>query len=200
MLVNHMILHSGYQPLPVDNFLYEYLFASNGVFVHAKRKDMEVMIPVMAYETNLVRGLEKIEPYVHLPKLIAVEHLQAILRVSRKAIPNEALFYCIFANGNWRTVMPAQDASHAAVKPKDGFNTLAVEAVIEIHSHNYMDAFFSSQDNADETGLKLFIVLGQLDNDRVQIRARVGVYGHFYEIPANWIFEEMIEVDDVSEF
>jgi len=76
-----------------------------------------------------------------------------------------------------RPVLAALDSASYA-------NTL-----IEVHSHQRMAAFFSSTDSADEQGFRLYAVLGRLDRDgyEAEIRLRVGVYGHFYELPATGI-------------
>ena len=60
--------------------------------------------------------------------------------------------------------------------------------VIEIHSHHAMPARFSGTDDADETGFRVYGVIGRLP-EQPEIRLRVGVYGYFWEVPASWALE-----------
>ena len=183
----------------MDGILYEYLTGANGVFIHAKRQGMEVMIPVMtSYEKPIIRGLEIIKPFVKIPGLVPAGHLQTILRFSRFKCPDEVLFYILHDVKGWKTLLPAQHATHGSVKPDDAFNLHSTRAIVEMHSHNTMSAHFSSMDDVDETGFKLFAVVGRIDQERVELQVRVGVYGHFYNIPSGWVFQSPIEVDDVN--
>ena len=43
-----------------------------------------------------------------------------------------------------------------------------------------MRAYFSDTDNRDETGFRIYGVMGEIFSNP-QIRMRVGIYGHFYE-------------------
>ncbi len=60
-------------------------------------------------------------------------------------------------------------------------------ALIEVHSHHGMPAFWSGTDDADEQGFRLYAVLGDIFR-RPTLRVRVGIYGQFYELPAGTIF------------
>jgi PRTRC genetic system protein A len=133
--------------------------------------------------------------------LVPVQHLQAIIHRSRDMMPNEALFYLSHDTARgWRSVMPAQVATMIAVKPIDPFNDYAAASIIELHSHNTMSAHFSPIDDKDETGFKIFAVIGMLHAARIEICVRVGVYGHFCEVPAGFVFQKAIEVDDVGKY
>ena len=80
--------------------------------------------------------------------------------------------------------------------------------LLDMHTHPKMRAGFSFTDNRDETGLKLYAVVGHvgqyrevtpdLDHERAMdyiqsncpaIRLRVGVYGYFYQIAWTDVFE-----------
>jgi PRTRC genetic system protein A len=199
MWINHSVLYAGTNPQPVDGFLYEYIMAANGIFLHAKRENLEVMFPFLGGGQNLINGLEPLTPYVNLPSPIPTGYLWALIKKSREALPNEALFYLRFENGLWKGHIPNQVRSRAAVHPVDPFNQACVDSLIEVHSHNTMDAIFSSTDNRDETGFKLFAVLGHVDRSPVNITVRVGVYGHFYEIPYDLVFEKCSGVENATE-
>jgi hypothetical protein len=54
-----------------------------------------------------------------------------------------------------------------------------------------MRPFFSRTDDRDETGFRIYAVIGDINfhsNVPPSIRVRVGVYGHFWPIPAASIF------------
>ncbi|MEE3719938.1 hypothetical protein V2H45_24665 [Tumidithrix elongata RA019] len=57
-----------------------------------------------------------------------------------------------------------------------------------MHSHHGMEAYFSEMDNRDETGFRIYAVLGELFTNP-KIRMRVGIYGHFYETTVTGIFD-----------
>ncbi|MBI4284525.1 MAG: Mov34/MPN/PAD-1 family protein, partial [Chloroflexi bacterium] len=60
--------------------------------------------------------------------------------------------------------------------------------VVDIHSHAGMSAFFSSTDNRDEQGLRLYMVVGRLDTLAPEREMRVGVYGYFSPVDLGDIF------------
>lgn len=62
--------------------------------------------------------------------------------------------------------------------------------VLQIHSHNSMDAYFSSIDDHDEKRFLLYGVVGRLDEDKPVMKLRAGLNGHFYNLPLDYIFDE----------
>lgn len=74
--------------------------------------------------------------------------------------------------------------------------------VAEIHSHNTMDAYFSSVDNEDELGTMLFGVVGRLQQGICHITydicTRAGVSGRFIPIKPNVIIEGNYPEDKIK--
>lgn len=67
--------------------------------------------------------------------------------------------------------------------------------VMDVHSHGRMDAFFSSVDNHDEKGTRLFLVLGRIDRDVPAWKLRAGIAGNYRELALTDVFEmEEIQV------
>ncbi|RTR26593.1 hypothetical protein EKG37_21225 [Robertmurraya yapensis] len=62
--------------------------------------------------------------------------------------------------------------------------------VLQIHSHNSMDAYFSTVDNNDEKRFLLYGVVGKVDQEQPCMKLRAGVNGHFYDLPLDYIFDE----------
>lgn len=182
MLIDHKFMTTLQAP-ESDPGLYEYLIAANGVFVRAERPGLRAMI----WESGVVRpigGLYSALPYVQIAPVPA-RLLRLVLELSLGAAPMEALFWLL--PDPWRLVMPSQIQSGGTVRPADQFHPAAKDALIEIHSHHDMAPFFSSTDNQDEQGFRIYAVLGHIHR-RPTIRVRVGIYGHFMDIPAGWVF------------
>lgn len=178
--------------------MYEYVTAGNGVFVQARRPELEVSFPVADAQ---ISGLAHLATRVQLAGGLVPRRLtEEIVRHSAEAAcddethPREALFHLLYDEqaGGWELIVPAQVQTVMSVKPlDDGYSSSYARAVIEVHSHNRMEAFFSEWDDRDEQGFRLYGVIGDLGHEgkRPSLRLRAGVYGNFYEIPAAWAFE-----------
>lgn len=198
-LVTHLIAdeescaigpYSSYDIAPSP--LYEYVFAANGTFVHAKNRIMDVWMPlsIIREKEKMVRGLRFIEPSIRLPKRVPAMDLRNMVKIAQAKSPNEVLFYFRWINGEWKMEIPPQTSGHAAVQPlEDG-----EYAPIEVHSHNSMPAFFSATDNRDENGLRIYGVLGRVDKPIVDFRLRISIYGHYSTLPYQLVFEPWSEV------
>ena len=87
---------------------------------------------------------------------------------------------------------------------------VGTSVVLEMHSHGHMGAWFSSTDDVDETGLKLYGVIGKLNATPI-VKLRIGVYGYFRELFWNEVFdgslsgaleyekEEVLSKDDLQD-
>src|SRR4051812_9345733 len=103
MLVRHQVLYPD-TVLPAPTGLYDYVFAQNGVFVHARRAELTALLPLT---TSAIRGLAPATPAVHLgvPRVPAalLEELVCRARAARSVggVPLEILFHLAWADG-WR--------------------------------------------------------------------------------------------------
>ena len=199
MFVNHIFAHSplggeqaGDLP-PQGNSLYEYVVGANGVFVRARRPGLEALIWVAA-TGQAIRGLKDVVPYVKLDPIVPVNRVAKMFEKAYRAQGKEILFYLTYFD-QWLVNVPEQVQAGASVRPLDPFAG-GVNTMIEVHSHHNMSAFFSATDNREEkTGFRIYAVLGGLAS-RPSILVRVGIYGHFMEIPASWVFQLPPEVSD----
>lgn len=178
--------------------MYEYVTAGNGVFLQARRPELDVTFPVADAQ---ISGLAHLETKVRLAGGLVPRRLtEEIARCSAEAAgddethPREVLFHLLHdvQAGGWQLIVPAQVQTVTSVKPvDDGYTSSYARAVIEVHSHNRMRPFFSEWDDRDEQGFRLYGVIGDFGREgkRPSLRLRVGVYGNFYEIPAAWAFE-----------
>jgi PRTRC genetic system protein A len=183
-LVQHHILKPDGSLPDLTGYLYAYILGGNGVFAHAQRPSLEALIPVLS---GRIAGLPALTPRVHIARRVPAGLLLAALHWSREAFPNEALFWFNHTE-KWTVHMPAQRRGWGRVVPLDPNDPQGTSALIDLHSHARMSSFFSPADDHDERGFRLYAVLGNLHHAPT-IRVRVGVYGHFYELPPSSVFE-----------
>ena len=182
-LTNYVIAKTASLP-PIKAQMYEYIIGGNGIFIRAKREGLTVVAPLAEIP---IRGLASVESkfildYPKVPKYL----VQKILDISQQVAPLEIVFNLDFSNQQWYLEIPTQQANSTQVTwhQSDSKNPL-----IEIHSHHNMDAIFSQTDDFDESGFKIYAVLGSIFT-QPKIKVRVGIYHQlFWYIPAHYIFE-----------
>ena len=192
-LVQHLIMQDDGKLPPIPDCLYTYIMAGNGVFLYAKRDDLEVLIPV---SSATIAELPPLEPFVNIPRVPAIL-MRDILQESKEILPNEILFWFNFDRDrqDWNVDAPRQICRPTSVFPVDRSDPLGLKALIDLHSHALMEPFFSPTDNKDEQGFRIFAVIGKV-SAKPEIRVRVGVYGNYWNIPASIIFELPEEIRD----
>lgn len=180
--------------LPPLSALYEYVVAGNGLFIRGEDSRMRALVQVAPADLN---GLAELTPIAALNvDRVPGVWLRSVLASARRRMPDEAMYQFLWDGTRndlkpevfrtWRCSSPAQIVSQTGVRfDDDGL------AVIDLHSHNSMPAFFSTTDDADEQGLRFYAVIGRVDTDRPEIRVRVGVYGHFMDVPAEMVFDDL---------
>ena len=171
---------------PVSPCLFEYVVGSDGIFVRAKRPGLEALIPI-SYSNDPIRGLAQVDPYVSIHRRVPENLVKMMLYRAWQEGTREILYY--LKADPWRILLPDQVQYGAAVRPVDPFVS-GSDTLLEVHSHHHMSAFLSSTDDHEErAGFRLYAVLGRVNTNHPQILARVGIYGHFWTIPADWVFE-----------
>ncbi len=173
---------------PFPNCFYQTIQAANGTYIRAHSDVMQVMIKTGPPDRRLKR-LADVEPYTRflLPR-VPLDYLRAIILSARAALPFEKLWHFLYnaPDRKWRVGLPEQKVTPSSVDAVD-----TPGSIIDLHSHGANKVFWSSTDTADETGLRFYVVIGDLtqDTNTASIRARVGVYGHFAPIQSDLIFE-----------
>ena len=192
-LVQHLIVQDDGRLPAIPDCLYAYIMAGNGIFLYAKRDDLDVLIPIWR---ATIAGLPPLEPFVHMPRVPAV-WLKHIVQASKENLPNEILFWFNLDHDQtaWSVDAPLQTCTPASAVPMDRNDPLGIKALIDLHSHAHLDPFFSRTDNKDEQGFRIFAVIGRV-NEKPLILVRVGVYGNYWNIPASMIFELPEEIWD----
>lgn len=170
--------------------LFDYVLAGNGLFLRAKREGLSVCMPIAAaevralpsmkasFEMKCTRVPKKITTFIlDVAREWAVKGLETLIHISRDE------------DGFWHAQVPEQNRSAASCRPTEsGPGSSYERAFIEAHSHHAMKGRFSLIDDKDETGFRIYVVLGEVFQNPT-IRVRVGVYGYFWEVPADWVFE-----------
>lgn len=163
---------------------YQIIHAGNGEFIRARREGLHVIIPIS--DNCEVGGLD-VFPLVYLEKKIEADSIKRIYQDFVHHLPNERLIW--ITKAQWM-LAPRQKASPGMVKAMDPFDPALENVLFDVHSHNTMDAYFSSQDDKDESkGFRVYIVIGRVGSKMPQIQARIGCFGHFMNIPIETVVD-----------
>jgi PRTRC genetic system protein A len=159
---------------------YNYILAANGLFIEASNPMLAARVPVSECE---VRGLAPMKAKIALTYGSIPQYLFDLALDTFLAVPDREHYVAVTAAAGYHFYIPVQDEGDASVVYEVGDSV-----VLDIHSHGTMRASFSPQDNTDETGLKLYAVVGRLNATPV-VRLRVGVYGYFHSLTWHDIFD-----------
>ena len=171
-LVNHPGGLAGAHGIGYDNVL-----GSGGLYVQSESAHLTARIAVAPCE---VWGLAPVTGKVELAHgPIPAGLFELGLRWFQDAPDTERFFAVRWDGDRYRLVVPPQagTATRLAYVPPAG-------VVAEFHSHGTSRAFFSSTDDRDEQGFRVYGVVGRLDSPLPELSLRVGVYGHF--APVDW--------------
>ncbi len=160
---------------------YDYILAANGVFIEASKPTLSVRIPVGECD---IRGLAPMKERISLTYGSIPQHFFDLALDTFLATPDKESYVAVAANAGYHFYVPPQEKKEAKVVYEVGDSI-----ILDIHSHANMAAFFSQQtDDKDETGLKLYAVVGKL-REEPMVQFRVGVYGYFYQLFWKDIFD-----------
>lgn len=170
-------------------------------------------IGIFKAKANKISGLTKVRAgFTPALPLIPFEMLSEIISFFRYFADRknvcEALVNVYWDDENEEYVIkvPEQKVGGAVV------NTILPDSednlthVMDIHSHNYMKAYFSETDNADEKATRIYTVIGRLDKLLPDISTRISVGGKFVDISPSDIFEYPFDdfptewLDNVTEY
>lgn len=202
-LVGYILNRPGaYRSPPLQGGMFDYILAAGGLYLHADREEMEVCFQIAQAE---IRGLGECDGRFDfrlpdVPSNLVEEALETSLRYAEDS--KETLFWLEWSDLNpydegWLIREPEQTRTGASCRPVEGQDEAYSRAIIEIHSHHSMPARFSGTDDRDETGFRLYGVIGRLPEEP-EIRLRVGCYGYQWEVPASWALELPVGLRDCN--
>lgn len=199
MLIHHHLATTPELP-PITASLYDYVIAGNGIFKRARRELMSASIPI---RSCAISGLALIKPeltthFDRVPEVMVAEVLDIALAAARKQL--EVLCYLSWDISGWQLEVPRQIQTYDSVAPVEtGAGSPYERAIIEIHSHHRMPATFSPEDDRDESGFRIYGVIGHLNPERdywPEINLRLGVYGNWWPLPAGRILAMPLQLND----
>jgi len=175
----------------VRGTFYDYVFAENGVFIEAEGPLLAARVPVVHGQ---IRGLAPVEPVVVLRHGPIPQRLFDLAISIMMIDVTKERYIGVSWNDGYHIYTPKQEGTDGGVEYAVGDSI-----VLDLHSHGKMVAMFSTKDNKDETGMKLYGVVGKLDESPV-VQLRVGVYGYFHPVPWGDVFDGyLMGVEDFIE-
>jgi PRTRC genetic system protein A len=182
---------------PSDALAYQYVIAAAGLYLRAANHFFNVVLPIAHCP---VRGLAPLQPHFRLkvPRLPA-RLLNAVLSDARRARCRngglkEALYHFHHDGARVRVLKPPQRATAASVVGAEGNSA---HVILDLHSHGSMPAFWSTTDDRDEQGFRVYGVMGRLDTVP-EIRLRLGVHGYWFPLAVSLLFDGSGELVDVN--
>lgn len=188
--VGYLVNHSdGLQG--VRGTFYDFVVAENGVFIEAEGPLLAARVPVAP---GHIRGLAPLEPVVVLRNGRIPQRCFDLALSAFLVDTSRERYVAVTLKDGYHLYVPEQETEAAKVEYQVG-DSIA----LDLHSHGAMTPRFSTTDNRDETGMKLYGVVGKLDGVPV-VQLRVGVYGYFQPISWGDVFDgNMIGVQDFLE-
>ena len=193
---------------PISAALYEYVLAANGVFLRGCRREFSAQFCIAPCD---IRGLASLDSTFTLrtprvPREFVEQMLFDALSAKTPAgVATEMVFHLNFdwestvelgTSGKWQLEIPQQTQTPTRAKPDDdSAESSYARACIELHSHVEWPAQFSTLDDRDEVGMRIYAVLGRIFS-QPELRVRVGCYGYHHEIAASEVFDLPPQIAD----
>ena len=166
------------------------LLAANGVFVEYRNPWLYARLSVGMMAPGLRLPYGDATTCVRLAfGTIPRDLLDAFVAVARRAMPNEVAGGLIFdprSGGLRLSIHDSLDASPASVR----YRAQSLEAhellAVDLHSHGRLPPCWSTVDDADDQGVRICGVFGNLDRDEPTARLRLAFNGIFLDLPSPW--------------
>ena len=181
MLLNHSIVRSESD----THFLPGYLWAGNGIVRSVTRTEFNATI---AHSLVTTPGLTELLPdFELLVPQVPEDKVKDMVNLINQYPDLEQLFYLYWRGTAWEVVRPEQECTSTSCISLEQHPE---PAVIEIHSHGSMGAFFSSTDNREENGCRISTVIGR-NNNQLEITSRVCAHGLFLNVASDQIYQNI---------
>ena len=186
------------ESLPLRSGLaYDYVLAGDGLYLRCENEHLEVCIPIASVE---VRGLVEIESFVRLKHgRLPVSLWERFVLLARAFADHHSEILVLVTytpTFGYELRVPPQEVSASRIT----YQPLP-QTVLELHSHHVLSAYFSTTDDADEVGLRLYGVAGRLNREVADVQLRIGAYGYFQPVAFTDVFAgEPIEFVDLTAY
>lgn len=166
------------------------LVARNGIFLEVRRSWLQCTVRI----AELPRAPPL--PYGALTEridfsfgVIPIALLKEFIAIGRKGLPNEVAGALIYHRGSNTLRLDIHDAIKAG--PAEIQYRMPVlgpeeEVAVDLHTHGCLTAFWSSTDDADDQGVKVCGVFGNLHREKPSAAFRLAINGLFRELPHPW--------------
>ncbi len=172
---------------PINSIVgYEYIIASNGVFIRAENDFFKVCFQISECE---IRNLFECEEYFVMKKgKMPTDIYEALkLKIENENTEKEKFLQVSFKDGEYTIFIPEQTGTGTAVK----YESEEQNVFLEVHTHPEMSAFFSDIDDRDEKGFRLYGVFSVIDGNVADFILRISVYGYYKILDISDIAEEL---------
>ena len=191
--VGHLIRHPD-RLEGTRGIAYDFVLAGNGLFVESEGPLMAARILAEPFD---VQGLAPLEPKLvlrHGKIHGSLWELALNLLISSSGLERYVAIVRHDGDGVYRIKLPDQEQSPAGIREYDR----APNTVVEFHSHpGDAPPHFSGTDDGDEVGFQVYGVVSNLARGKPFVRLRVGIYGHWQEIPWTDVFMgALVDVED----
>ena len=190
--IKYHIYHG--QDLP-EPWPYDYVMAGQGLLKRAVTPHFEVALRIAGRRVAGLPDYPGLGVRLLAPR-IPMRLFERVLQHARWAgeypgngkllRPIEQMYHFHWLDDGWRVAVPRQQATFGRVSYSGGHDA---NIVLDLHSHHQMAAYFSETDNRDEQGCRFYGVLGSI-YDRPKLALRLGVYGDFFRVKRQLLFEE----------
>jgi PRTRC genetic system protein A len=178
------------------------LVASNGIFLEVRRSWLQCIVRI----GELPRAPPL--PYGSLSERIAftfgvipIALLEEFIAIGRNGLPNEvagALIYHRTSNRLRLAIHDAIKAGPAEIRYRMPVVGSDEEVAVDLHTHGRLPAFWSSTDDADDQGVKVCGVFGNLHQEMPSAAFRLAINGQFRELPHPWSAKSLGSVPSVE--
>lgn len=166
------------------------LLARNGVFLEVTRSWMRCVLKLVDLPAKPPLPYGAVEEHLSFAfGVIPLRLLDEFIAHGRRSLPNEAAGALVFSKtrGNLRLVLHhVLEARPAAIRYRIDSMDADEELAIDLHTHGVMGAFWSTTDDADDQGVKVCGVFGNLDRTRPSAAFRLAINGRFLKLPHPW--------------
>ena len=166
------------------------LVASNGIFLEVRRSWLQCIVRIGdLHRTPPLPYGSLTERIAFTFGVIPIALLEEFIAIGRNGLPNEVAGALIYH----RTTNSLRLAIHDAIKagPTEIRYRMPVlgadeEVAVDLHTHGRLPAFWSSTDDADDQGVKVCGVFGNLHHETPSAAFRLAINGQFRELPHPW--------------
>lgn len=160
---------------------YDYILSADGVYLRAKNDLLSVTVNIANQE---IRGLAPLQEEIFLRHGKIPLHLLNLALSILCIKPDIEQYLAITWENNTYCIKTPQEGTGGSVTYETFDNT-----IMDIHSHTgAMPAKFTSIDDFDEKGFRLYTVVADLRSLFPTVEIRLGVYGYYLPLEKSEVF------------